>query len=454
MALSASTVWEVRTTGSDLNGGGFVTGSGGTDYSQQDAAQLSKTDLAAAQNSTTVTSATSGFTATMVGNLLQIASGTNFVAGFYQIVTFTNSATIVLDRAPATAGAGSAGVGKVGGCLNSVGKALSGHVASNDIHVKAGTYTINSVSTNVASGCWAPTAGIAGDVTRIVGYQTTREDGGTKPSVVASGITAFTVVTMAAAVAVENVEFDGASLTTGRGIGTNAAGSVYSCKFKNFTNAAVLAGSALMVYNSEATGCSTSAAFQAAHFVSCVAQGNTITGFIVGSGCMALRCISANNTGATSDGFGISATGGEIVSCTAYGNGRDGFRITALAAHNDIFNCLAVGNTGWGFNASAAVDAVRMFSCAHYNNTGGGINAFITRTSGTVALTADPFISASGSNFGLNALSGGGAALRAASATTTWPGLSTTTTALDVGASQHPDTGGGSGSMFAFRGLQ
>ena len=38
MALSASTVWEVRTAGSDTNGGGFVTGAAGTDLSQQNSA--------------------------------------------------------------------------------------------------------------------------------------------------------------------------------------------------------------------------------------------------------------------------------------------------------------------------------------------------------------------------------------------------------------------------------
>lgn len=34
MALSSATVFEVRTTGADTNGGGFVAGAAGTDYSQ------------------------------------------------------------------------------------------------------------------------------------------------------------------------------------------------------------------------------------------------------------------------------------------------------------------------------------------------------------------------------------------------------------------------------------
>lgn len=49
MALPAATVWEVRTTGSDAAcSGGFVAGASGTDYSQQNAAQYSASDLASA----------------------------------------------------------------------------------------------------------------------------------------------------------------------------------------------------------------------------------------------------------------------------------------------------------------------------------------------------------------------------------------------------------------------
>ena len=60
MALSANTVLEVRNGGSDTNGGGFVTGAAGTDWSQQDAAQYSVTDGVTA-GTTTITSATANF---------------------------------------------------------------------------------------------------------------------------------------------------------------------------------------------------------------------------------------------------------------------------------------------------------------------------------------------------------------------------------------------------------
>ena len=69
MALSVSQVWEIRTTGSDTNGGGFHAGASGTDYSQQAAAQVTVAD-AVANGTTTLTSVTASFTAAHVGNLV------------------------------------------------------------------------------------------------------------------------------------------------------------------------------------------------------------------------------------------------------------------------------------------------------------------------------------------------------------------------------------------------
>lgn len=115
-ALAATTVWEIRpANGSDLNGGCVNSATVVTDYSQQDAAQLSLTDLAVADGTTAVvTSAAAGFTSAMVGNCLHIESGTNWEPSFYAIVTFTSSSQVTLDRSPASAAA-TLGVGKVGG---------------------------------------------------------------------------------------------------------------------------------------------------------------------------------------------------------------------------------------------------------------------------------------------------------------------------------------------------
>lgn len=155
-AVAAATQWEIRTTGSNpANGCGYS--SGGTDYSQQASPQLSPTDLAVNEAAaTTLTSTAGGFTAAMIGNLVYIASGTNFVAGFYQITAYTDTNTVTIDRDPTDAdgGNGSAGVGYVGGACSSINSAVAGVVAGNKFWVQSGTYneTVDPPSVNGGSG--------------------------------------------------------------------------------------------------------------------------------------------------------------------------------------------------------------------------------------------------------------------------------------------------------------
>ena len=119
MAIGATTVWRVRPSGVSTNGGGYDPGISGaaTDYSQQNAAQYSASDGALTAGGTTFTSAGAGFTSAMVGNAMQIASGTHVVAGFYFITGFTNSTTVTIDRDCSTGGNTSVAVFKVGGGL-------------------------------------------------------------------------------------------------------------------------------------------------------------------------------------------------------------------------------------------------------------------------------------------------------------------------------------------------
>src|SRR5437660_4761540 len=86
--VTAATIWEVRpTNGSNLNGACFdsTIANAGTDYSQQNTAQASFTDLATTGVVTTLTSASAQFTSAMIGNCIRIESGTNFTVGWYQI---------------------------------------------------------------------------------------------------------------------------------------------------------------------------------------------------------------------------------------------------------------------------------------------------------------------------------------------------------------------------------
>lgn len=121
MASAFATIdtdWYIRTGGNELNGGGFCPfqASAGTNYADQDAAQLSLTDLTTVGVSASVSSVTGGFTSQMIGNVMRIASGTNFTADYYVLTAVADTNNATLDRNCAT-GVGVSGVCRVGGAF-------------------------------------------------------------------------------------------------------------------------------------------------------------------------------------------------------------------------------------------------------------------------------------------------------------------------------------------------
>lgn len=140
MAIGADTVWRVRPGGNAANGAGFdstISGAG-VDYTQQDAAQITLSDIACSA-STTVTSATGGFTSAMIGNAIRITGGGS-TTGYYFITGQTNTNTITVDRSPGTVSGGS---GRVGGAsdrwqtvANSANATGNKAVAGNTIYIR------------------------------------------------------------------------------------------------------------------------------------------------------------------------------------------------------------------------------------------------------------------------------------------------------------------------------
>jgi len=88
------------------------------DYSQGTAAILALTDGASTDASAVLTSVTGGFTPVMVGNVLRLASGTNYVDGWFEIVSYNSATSVAVDRDCAGAGNLSSGVFKVGGAFS------------------------------------------------------------------------------------------------------------------------------------------------------------------------------------------------------------------------------------------------------------------------------------------------------------------------------------------------
>lgn len=418
MAIAAGCVWEVRTTGSDANGGGFIAGASGTDYSQQDAAQLDIADMASA-TTTTVSSALTPFTSAHVGNILNITGGGAYTTGRYQVVSVA-AGVATLDRA-CTGIVDTGGTGKLGGAVKSPAIAAANVTAGNTVYVKSGTYSCSS-SSNVADGRPAPAA-----KARWIGYNSSRGDlsglsglwSANMPSLKATSNSMTIFTSGANDASIENIEFDGDKANRSSTNGITTSGSTrlrtVNCRVKNcagtgFTN----------VNNWVAIFCesrdNTNHGFQIGGVaVCCLARGNTFDGFRPNtSAVLYIGCASAGNT---LNGFGTS--GGfpaHAKDCVAYGNSGDGFQ--AETGEAIFVNCISYGNTGYGFNSSTAAGGIfaTVMGCATGGNTAGDFNSTNIPTAnkiGHVTLTGNPFANAGSYDFSLNSTSGAGAACKA-----------------------------------------
>lgn len=177
MATLATAVWRIRVAGDDANGAGYDAGisGAGTDYTQQDSPQATITNLACAQNATSVTSASNPFTAAMVGNAIKISSGTNAVTGYYWITAYVSASQVTVDRTPATAGAMSGGGGRVGGAALNLGSVLSSGpvnypVGGNTVYMRgSGSDSPTSADYLIGGNNYLPSGGSTGVLVKIRG---------------------------------------------------------------------------------------------------------------------------------------------------------------------------------------------------------------------------------------------------------------------------------------------
>ena len=142
-AISANCVFEIRTDGAQTNGGGFVAGATGDDFSQQAAAQWPNEAVTSEGAGTTMLTAKAD--ANMVGNILYVVSGTNATIDRYEIKSISAGTSITTDKNWCT-GACADGVVNIGGAFK-IGGSLDDDfgddiVAGNTIYIKAGTYTV------------------------------------------------------------------------------------------------------------------------------------------------------------------------------------------------------------------------------------------------------------------------------------------------------------------------
>lgn len=329
MALAATTVWEIRSTAaaSNVNGGGFNASNAEVtkvDYSLQDAAQVTITDLSG-EGGTTLTSAAGAggeFTTAMCGNLINIAG-----QGTYEVVTRTSATVVEVDR---NLGTFSGATGRVGGALNNVTDAMMEQlVPGNVVWIASGTYTTGAVSVSTPS----PTATLP---ISLVGYKATRGDvcAGTDRPTLNSAALGFIVAN--SFWRCRNIIFAHASTDTTTCLKFSGGScAFYNCKFSNTqaggstVNAITCGGS-----NYNFMGCEFAASGSATH-----------NGTTPGDNSRFVGCYFHDLTG----GVVVTATyvyvvGCVFASCASRGLyvGSSSLAHAGLVAENTFYNC-AIG---------------------------------------------------------------------------------------------------------------
>ncbi len=441
MAFNANTVWEVRVDGDDSNGGSFNTnalGTGNTDYSQQASPQIAVTD-AVTNTSTTITSATANFPANCVGNGICIEGGTGGITRRYvQIISRTSATAVVVDASTGLV-VGTGATLKMGGALASPGGAFNSVLVSGNIvfyKYNALPFVITSATISVAGGRISPVNGVY-----YSGYDTTRRvrnwDANRPTIQLDSSLSSTNIVSSTSYALLESIIFDGNNITLGSGC--THRGSVWRCKFMNFTASGATDNAATGISEAafcEFTGNSGAYSCNYYHIVGCVAWNNSFTPF---QGAGTVRdSISFNNTGASTDGFSASR---KFYNCIAYGNARVGFNLSN-AAESAAYNCIAEGNLVNGYAGNSSNPFV--VNCADFGNTSGRLGSNV-RDLDPINLSGSAFVNAAGGDFRLNATAGAGALLRALGLPVTFPG-GAGANYRDIGPIQHQDAGGGGGS--------
>jgi hypothetical protein len=454
MAIQATAQWWIRADGSNNNGGGYdasITGAG-TNYAQDADAVLISGGLSTPGAGSTTLNNAAGFTSAMVGNAIKISSGTNFTPGYYFITGFTSATAVTLDRTPTPSGAGSIGLGFVGGAFaNFVNVASSTAspavpvVAGNTVNIRgSGLDNPSSPDYSVTGYYDTWTAGtVAAGRVAYIGYNG-------RPFIRGNGLLIYNatrshwqhlkfsqtgtaadtaVMAQSSYSTIDDVYWDQNGQDFGFCYGTadirnswffntgstaggsvaavrpgNYAGLVHGCTFQDLRYRAVQGNTSVTLVRCIIDSCH-------GDYGVTVADAGAPAFFIEGN-------VFYNNTGT-----GLYLTDGNIL-------GRGG------SVTNNIF----YGNGGYGISVGDGTTALNdrlmrlsPLNNAFRNNTSGNYNALTG--SNDIALGADPFIDAANGNFGLNGVANGGALLQGAGFPSVFPGISTQAY-FDIGAVQ------------------
>ena len=413
MATNSTAQYYVHPSGNDTNGGGFDSGisGAGTNYADQDTAQLALTGLTCAQNGTQLTATNGTFNSSHVGNAIQITAGTNFLLDIYWVTGYdaTNGAYVTLDRTPCTAGAGSAGTGNLGGalatlkCLSNGGSGLPSNplntktqiVAGNIINVKGSGSLDPSISSpdyDFSAGYWQFPNGTSTKPIQFIGYNG-------RPCVKFSGLLFYTMtgvilthfkwfaasppvytvygVAYGGAISAATLCTDSIFDQNGQDCTMWGASNLYNCEFRN--SGSTTTGTRMSILSN---------AFPLV-IIGCYIHSQRFNAIDSGSGTTGeftlISCnLIVNNKGAglilqSSQSYGVT-----VLNNTIDGNTGDGIKIASnnTCASPTILNNILSNNGGYGIDAT--VGSTSLFAAlpidynCFYNNTSGarnGINA-------------------------------------------------------------------------------
>lgn len=433
MGVAAAAVFDTKATGtgvSDNNGGFFVTGASGTDYSQQNSPQYALTGLASSGSGNTVLSAAAS--TDMVGNGANAVSGTNVNPGIYQVISVVAGVSITFSTNAAgqsiASGVVASLVLNIGGRLLTVGKAQGALSMGNIVYLN-GTFTVTveiAISTSVGAG-----------FVTYIGYSSTRTDLG--QATIQTSTNSVDIINCSGATNLlfKNITLivtagtpgscinartsDGARfrlincLINGGafGIRGNRSGADFGIKGLSLELTEVKNAVSHGVVNTFVTFMDYSFLHDNGGAGFCQDQGsswsysyktvfykNATGGVIVGDSNndahvqnhSYYECVFSTNTGPGINGAG---SGGPVI-----------------RAHNCIFD----RNTTYGVDLGTAAGTSWsvFYNCAFYSNTTAQrrTNADAHAPINDITLTADPYVTV-GTNFALNNTTGGGAACKA-----------------------------------------
>lgn len=444
-AFSANTNWEIRSAGNANNGGGFVSGASGTDYSQQNSAQYALTGLTSSGSGDTILSAAAA--TNMVGNVAQAISGTNINAGFYVVVSVVAGVSITFSTnyngVSICSGAAASGVINIGGALTLLSTAVANGVSGNYFWIPKGNTIVEGSQITFDHTTQYTGAGYI----YICGYDTAHGDtplGSNRPVIQTSAAITLFQSDNYVFVLLKNLTLDGNNTGT-YGFYYYAwayyYAQIFNCEFKRFTSHGIYTTSPIY-----------------GRLVDCHDNGGDGMGWYGGYGYMwdcsfynnagngvgrmlgrFINCVSINNGGY---GFGAYGNGGgidvEYINCTAAGNASDGFNCSGGSVQYEAMNCLSAGNGGYGYGGSPHA----VIGCFYGGNTSGGIQdttyAKIIYNNTNIGSTS-PFVNLASNDVRLHATNG--SSVKGAGMPGSLVG-GATTGYIDGGAVQHQDSGG------------